>query len=89
VTQDRATCWSLGDPNVYAWDVTPSGAGVMLQMYHGSPINDITRAQSIIYIMCGRDAAPFFEHERICFDSTSGNNIGAQYHFQIKTKLAC
>ena len=90
MTADLTSCWSLGDSNVYAWDQSPSQNGIMLQMYHGDTLNDIERRSSIVYISCSRSPAPiFFEHERVCFDSVSGNQLGGQYHFAIKSKLAC
>jgi len=90
ISGDKKTCNALGDGNVMAWDMAPSGSGVMLQMYHGDTLNDITRFQSVVYFSCSRASSqPIFEHERICFDSDSGNDVGAQFHFQIKTPLAC
>eukprot|EP01119_Soliformovum_irregulare_P004678 TRINITY_DN15752_c0_g1_i1.p1 TRINITY_DN15752_c0_g1~~TRINITY_DN15752_c0_g1_i1.p1 ORF type:complete len:175 (+),score=37.93 TRINITY_DN15752_c0_g1_i1:57-581(+) len=89
---EGGSCVSLGDPNVYSWDVSPSRTGVRLTYYHGSAFNNIGFYQSTLYLGCDptTSISPIqAEHERTCTDSADNLELGGYFHFFIKTKYAC
>jgi len=75
-------CIPLGDINTYAFHRTNSQNGVMLNYYNGAQANAVTFKESRLYLECGTDAAPTFEHE-------DADAYGDQYHFYWSTSLAC
>jgi len=90
LTTDHSVCYSLGDDLVWAWDPNPYNDGVRLSLYHGTYLNHITARNLVLYFICNDVFVPiFFEHERIAVDPNDMLEVGAQYHFSIKTPLAC
>jgi len=92
ITTDNSTCTNLGDSNVYSWDLTPFGDGVRLTYYHGAAMNNIVFYSTTLYLLCNANVfmTEFeVEHERVCFDSVDGLDLGGLFHIKAYTKFAC